>query len=35
MLFDSWDAIFKDGKMKDNALIYSFDGKDVLSDSTW
>lgn len=35
VLFDSWDAIFNDGRMKDNVSIYSFDGKDVLRDSTW
>uniref|UniRef100_A0A4W6DM82 Collagenase NC10/endostatin domain-containing protein n=1 Tax=Lates calcarifer TaxID=8187 RepID=A0A4W6DM82_LATCA len=35
VLFDSWDAIFNDGRMKDNVPIYSFDGKNVLSDSTW
>lgn len=35
ILFDNWDAIFNDGKMKDNVSIYSFDGKDIMSDSTW
>uniref|UniRef100_A0A3Q3KE47 Thrombospondin-like N-terminal domain-containing protein n=1 Tax=Monopterus albus TaxID=43700 RepID=A0A3Q3KE47_MONAL len=35
VLFDSWDAIFSGGRMKDSVTIYSFDGKDVLSDSTW
>lgn len=35
VLFDSWDAIFSEGRMKDNVPIYSFDGKDVLSDGTW
>lgn len=35
VLFDSWDAIFNEGRMKDNVPIYSFDGKDVLSDGTW
>ncbi|KAI3366145.1 hypothetical protein L3Q82_009967, partial [Scortum barcoo] len=35
VLFDSWDGIFNDGRMKDNVPIYSFDGKDVLRDSTW
>lgn len=35
ILFDSWDAIFNDGRMKENVPIYSFDGKDVLNDSTW
>lgn len=34
VLFDSWEAIFNDGNKKD-ASIYSFDGKDVLSDGTW
>lgn len=35
VLFDSWDAIFNGGRIRDNVPIYSFDGKDVLSDSTW
>uniref|UniRef100_A0A8C9XD37 Collagenase NC10/endostatin domain-containing protein n=2 Tax=Sander lucioperca TaxID=283035 RepID=A0A8C9XD37_SANLU len=35
VLFDSWEAIFSGGRMKDNVPIYSFDGKNVLSDSTW
>lgn len=35
VLFDSWDAIFSDGRMKDNVPIYSFDGKNVLTESTW
>lgn len=35
VLFDSWDAIFNDGRIKNNLPIYSFDGKDVLSDGTW
>lgn len=35
VLFDSWDAIFNGGRVKDNVPIYSFDGKDVLSDDTW
>lgn len=35
VLFDNWDAIFNGGTMKDNVPIYSFDGKDVLHDSTW
>lgn len=35
VLFDSWDAIFNAGRMKDGVSIYSFDGKDVLSDDTW
>lgn len=35
VLFDSWDAIFNEGRMKDGVSIYSFDGKDVLSDDAW
>lgn len=35
VLFDNWDAIFNDGRMKDNVSLYSFDGKDVLKDNTW
>lgn len=35
VLFDHWDAIFNDGKIKDNVPIYSFEGKDVLNDNTW
>uniref|UniRef100_A0A3P8TX89 Collagenase NC10/endostatin domain-containing protein n=1 Tax=Amphiprion percula TaxID=161767 RepID=A0A3P8TX89_AMPPE len=35
VLFDSWDAIFNDGRMKDGVPIYSFDGRDVLNDSAW
>lgn len=35
VLFDSWDAIFTEGRMKDNVPIYSFDGKNVLADDTW
>ncbi|KAF3857459.1 hypothetical protein F7725_009318 [Dissostichus mawsoni] len=35
VLYDSWDAIFNEGRMKDNVPMYSFDGKDVLNDSTW
>ena len=34
VLFDSWDAIFNGGKMKD-AAIYSFDGRDILTDEAW
>jgi len=34
VLFDSWDAIFNGGKMKDVPL-YSFDGKNILNDNTW
>lgn len=35
VLFDSWDAIFNEGRMKHSVPLYSFDGKDVLNDSTW
>lgn len=35
VLFDSWDAIFNEGGIKDNVPIYSFDGRDVLSDGAW
>uniref|UniRef100_A0A8C2Z600 Collagenase NC10/endostatin domain-containing protein n=2 Tax=Cyclopterus lumpus TaxID=8103 RepID=A0A8C2Z600_CYCLU len=35
VLFDSWDGVFNDGRLKDNVPIYSFDGKDVLNDGTW
>ncbi|MEQ2312878.1 hypothetical protein AMECASPLE_035903 [Ameca splendens] len=35
VLFDSFNNIFGDGRMKDNVSIYSFDGKDVLRDDTW
>lgn len=35
VLFDSWDAIFNEGRMKDNVPIYSFDGKDILRDNAW
>lgn len=35
VLYDSWDAMFNEGRMKDNVPMYSFDGKDVLNDSTW
>lgn len=35
VLFDSWDNVFKNGRMKDNVPIYSFDGKNVLTDNTW
>jgi hypothetical protein len=34
VLFDSWDAIFNKGKMKD-ATIYSFDGMDILTNAAW
>uniref|UniRef100_A0A3P8V8L8 Collagenase NC10/endostatin domain-containing protein n=1 Tax=Cynoglossus semilaevis TaxID=244447 RepID=A0A3P8V8L8_CYNSE len=35
VLFDSWNSIFNHGTMKENVPIYSFDGKNVLTDSTW
>nr|XP_054603584.1 collagen alpha-1(XVIII) chain [Nothobranchius furzeri] len=35
VLFDNWNAIFSDGRMKDNVSIYSFNGKDVVRDDTW
>lgn len=35
VLFDNWNAIFHNGRMKDNVSIYSFNGKDVLRDNTW
>uniref|UniRef100_A0A3B3U6E4 Collagenase NC10/endostatin domain-containing protein n=1 Tax=Poecilia latipinna TaxID=48699 RepID=A0A3B3U6E4_9TELE len=35
VLFDNWNRIFSDGRMRDNVSIYSFDGKDVLQDDTW
>uniref|UniRef100_A0A667WLR9 Collagenase NC10/endostatin domain-containing protein n=1 Tax=Myripristis murdjan TaxID=586833 RepID=A0A667WLR9_9TELE len=35
VLFDSWDAIFNGGRMKDNVPIYSFEGKNILSDNAW
>ncbi|KAG9349451.1 hypothetical protein JZ751_027894 [Albula glossodonta] len=37
VLFYSWESIFgeSDGKMKDGAPIYSFDGRDILRDSAW
>lgn len=34
VLFDSWESIFNEGKMKD-VPIYSFDGRDILSDEAW
>uniref|UniRef100_A0A3Q2XJD4 Collagenase NC10/endostatin domain-containing protein n=1 Tax=Hippocampus comes TaxID=109280 RepID=A0A3Q2XJD4_HIPCM len=37
VLFDSWESIFDDntGEMRSGVPIYSFDGRDVLRDSTW
>uniref|UniRef100_A0A3B5QFQ2 Collagenase NC10/endostatin domain-containing protein n=1 Tax=Xiphophorus maculatus TaxID=8083 RepID=A0A3B5QFQ2_XIPMA len=35
VLFDNWNRIFSDSRMRDNVSIYSFDGKDVLQDDTW
>lgn len=35
VLFDNWNNIFSDGRIKDNVSIYSFNGKDVLHDNTW
>lgn len=37
VLFRSWESLFSDSesRMKDNAPIYSFDGRDVLRDSAW
>lgn len=35
VLFDSWEDIFTNSRMKDNVPIYSFDGKNVMTDSTW
>lgn len=35
VLFDSWDAIFKEGRIKEGVPIYSFDSRDVLSDASW
>lgn len=35
VLFDSWDAIFNEGRLKDGVPVYSFDGRDVLSDAAW
>lgn len=35
VLFDSWEEIFTNGRMKDNVPIYSFDGKNVMTDDTW
>uniref|UniRef100_A0A3B4BEU9 Collagenase NC10/endostatin domain-containing protein n=1 Tax=Periophthalmus magnuspinnatus TaxID=409849 RepID=A0A3B4BEU9_9GOBI len=34
VLFDSWEDIFNNGRMKD-VPIYSFDGKNIMTDSTW
>lgn len=35
VLFDSWDAIFNEGRLKDGVPVYSFDGRDVLTDGAW
>uniref|UniRef100_A0A8C5H8D6 Collagenase NC10/endostatin domain-containing protein n=1 Tax=Gouania willdenowi TaxID=441366 RepID=A0A8C5H8D6_GOUWI len=37
VLFDSWESLFGDdaSRMRDNAPIYSFDGRDILRDSAW
>lgn len=35
VVFDSWEDIFQNGRMKDNVPIYSFDGKNILTDNTW
>lgn len=37
VLFSSWESMFGDNasKMKDNAPVYSFDGRDILRDSAW
>lgn len=35
VLFDSWNAIFNEGRMKEGVTIYSFQGKDVLAEDTW
>lgn len=37
VLFSSWESLFGDseGRMKNNAPIYSFDGRDILRDSAW
>lgn len=36
-LFDSWESLYSgsEGQMKPGARIYSFDGRDVATDSTW
>ena len=38
VMFEKWDDIFEEdaeGKFKSNVHIYSFDGKDVMTDNTW
>ena len=40
VLFKSWDEIFKETKngtanIQNNRHIFSFDGKDVMTDDTW
>lgn len=37
VLFSSWESLFSEaeGRVKDNAPIYSFDGRDILRDSAW
>ncbi|XP_056144842.1 collagen type XVIII alpha 1 chain a [Lampris incognitus] len=37
VLFSSWESLFSvsGSKMRDNAPIYSFDGRDILRDSAW
>ncbi|KAK1165527.1 hypothetical protein AOXY_G14088 [Acipenser oxyrinchus oxyrinchus] len=37
VLFDNWESLFdgSDAQMKPNVAVYSFDGRDVLRDSTW
>lgn len=37
VLFNSWESMFSKtgGRMKENAPIYSFDGRDILRDSAW
>lgn len=36
-LFDNWEALFSgsEGQMNNGARIFSFDGRDVATDSTW
>lgn len=37
VLFNSWESLFSktEGRMEENASIYSFDGRDILRDSAW
>uniref|UniRef100_A0A4W4H4M6 FZ domain-containing protein n=1 Tax=Electrophorus electricus TaxID=8005 RepID=A0A4W4H4M6_ELEEL len=35
LLFNSWESLFGEGRMKSNTPIYSFDGRDILRDSAW